>query len=72
MIALYLASNSFMEMVRETIEFKKPLLCFARSLGFLGVSAVLTLVGDMNVMWLLIFLSFFGPSMFKKREGSQV
>ena len=34
------------------------------------MSAVLTIVGDMNCFWLLLFLSFFGPSMVKKR-GAQ-
>lgn len=58
-------------MTREIIEFKRPLLCFAKSISFLGVSAVLTILGDMNVFWLLLFLSFFGPSMLKSRDSSQ-
>ena len=59
-------------MTREIIEFKRPLLCFAKSISFLGVSAVLTILGDMNVFWLLLFLSFFGPSLLKSRDSSQV
>ena len=70
-ITVYLTTNSFIEMTREIIEFKRPLLCFAKSISFLGVSAVLTILGDMNVFWLLLFLSFFGPSMLKSRDSSQ-
>ena len=69
-ITVYLLTNSFIEMTREIIEFKTPLMCFTKSISFLGVSAVLTLVGDMNVFWLLLFLSFFAPSLFKSREGA--
>ena len=29
-----------------------------------------TLIGDMNVLWICIFLSFFGPSMLMKK-GSE-
>ena len=70
-ITIYLTVNSFIEMVREIIEFKQPLVCFAKSVSFLGVSAVLTIVGDMNVFWLLLFLSFFGPSLLKSRSSEE-
>lgn len=68
-IAVYLLLNSFFEMVREIIEFQKPLMCFAKSLIFLGMSAIVTLIGDMNLIWASIFLSFLVPPMLKKRES---
>ena len=43
-------------------------MCFAKSLIFLGMSAVATLIGDMNMLWICIFLSFFGPSMLMSSE----
>ena len=33
------------------------------------MSAVATLIGDMNMLWMCIFLSFFGPTMLMKKEG---
>ena len=39
------------------------------SLVFLGLSAVTTIVGDMNAIWLCLFLSFFVPSMLMKDES---
>ena len=54
--------------MREIIQFKKPLMCFAKSLIFLGVSAVATLIGDVNVLWVTLFLSFFVPSMLMKKS----
>ena len=67
-MVVYLGVNAFLEMVREVIEFKAPLMCFAKSLTFLGISAIVTLVGDMNVFWICVFASFSILSMLKKRE----
>lgn len=58
LILIYLGLNQTIELVREIIQFRSPLLCFARSLMFLGVSAVATIVGDMNIFWLVLFMGF--------------
>ena len=67
-IAVYLGLNHFLEVTREIVQFERPLMCFAKSLIFLGVSAVATLIGDMNVLWITIFLSFFAPTMLMKKD----
>ena len=36
------------------------------------MSVVATLMGDMNMLWICIFLSFFGPSMLMKKEQEKV
>ena len=71
LIAIYLAINQFLEMIREIIQFQTPLKCFAKSLVFLGMSAVATLIGDMNMLWICIFLSFFVPSMLMKKDDGK-
>ena len=35
------------------------------------MSAVATIVGDMNVLWLCVFLSFFVPTMLMKKEDEE-
>ena len=70
-IAVSLGLNQFLEVTREIVQFERPLISFAKSLIFLGVSAVATLIGDMNVMWITIFLSFFAPSMLMKKDETE-
>ena len=35
------------------------------------MSTVATIVGDMNVIWLCVFLSFFVPTMLMKKGGEE-
>ena len=66
-ILLYTGVNVFIQLIRSVIQFKKPLLCLAYTTGFLGISAVATLLGDKLLLWICVFLSFILPGVVVKK-----
>ena len=74
LICIYMIANRLVDTLKELIMFRRPLLCFAKMLMFLGVSAIANFIGDTAVFWIGIFASFVIPSFIVKNitEDTQV